>query len=152
MEAKASGGGSSRGDRSRSKTAKDGGFRITGLEGSEYVIVGGGDGSDFAPTRASGTFKPGDAGVEILLEPGFTVSGVLVDADGKPVKARSLTARQDEPFDNHCWGESYGDGTFLVKGLARGRVQLGVFFGEGHVELGEFDVPAKDLRITVKPE
>ena len=152
VEAKASGGGSSRGDRSRSKTAKDGGFRITGLEGSEYVIVGGGDGSDFAPTRASGTFKPGDAGVEILLEPGFTVSGVLVDADGKPVKARSLTARQDEPFDNHCWGESYGDGTFLVKGLARGRVQLGVFFGEGHVELGEFDVPAKDLRITVKPE
>ncbi len=152
VAAKALGGGRSRGVGSRSKTAKDGVFRITGLEPSEYQIVGGGDGSDFAPTRAPGTFRPGDGGVEIRLEPGCTVSGVLVDADGKPVKARSLTARQDEPFDNHCWGKSSGDGTFLVKGLARGRVQLGVFYGEDHVELGEFDVPAKDLRITVKPE
>ncbi len=142
----------SRGDRSDARTAKDGSFRITVLSASEYVVVGGGHGSDFAPTPATGRFKAGDSGIEIRLEPGLEISGVLVDAHGKPVKARGLSANQFAVFENRCWGEIAGDGSFLVKGLARGKAELGAFAGDDHVELGEFDVPSRDLRIIVKSE
>ena len=135
---------------SEAKSGKDGGFRITGLVGTEFQVVAGGDGSDFAPKAAAGTCRPGDSDVEIVLDPCFTISGVLVDGEGRPLRSVRLMAVQGDRPRNYGFTETAGDGTFLVKGLARGKVELSTGGGRDSTELGTFDVPSSDLRVVLR--
>ena len=135
---------------SSARTEKDGSFRMTGLGEFEFRVVAGGRDSVFAPTAAAGARRAGDAGIEVRLDPGVSLSGRFVDAEGRGLMVNALFTSQ-EGFDrNSAWGERISsDGLFVVKGLRPGKVSLQVIVGGEHVGLGWFDAPAADLKVNV---
>jgi len=140
------------GSHGSSRTGADGKFRISGLRPGAFVLLAGGNRSGYPVTRAAGTFRAGSAGADVRLESGVTLVGRLVDDAGDPVHVGRLCGRQRGDPDNDLEATVAEDGSFVVRGLRPGKVELRTYRGMLLEEIGEFQAPARDLRIVVRPE
>ena len=82
---------------------------------------------------------------------GVDLRGRLVDANGNPVKPTRLTAHAvSGPTSVPSWARHIqDDGSFVLRGLPRGKVRLFAYVGKENIELGVFDAPGKDIEITL---
>jgi hypothetical protein len=126
-------------------------FRIYGLQPGEYYVsvtmrFPGGDvetpGSGFAPSYYPGTTNPGEArriavdigqtiaNADVQLSPVTlaTVSGVIVDAEGRSFSSASLNLLQNGPsYDRGVsFTEANGDGSFKFSGVPPGKYSIDV--------------------------
>jgi RNA polymerase sigma-70 factor (ECF subfamily) len=89
----------------------EGRFRLADVcDGTYAVYVDGLPGVASAVVRG---VKPGDEGVEIRLVPAREIAGVLVDADGRPVKG-SVAVKTASGFGPTGWANTGDDGRFRV--------------------------------------
>ena len=119
-------------------TNQDGEFRIDGLKDGEYELRIDTRGAlGMRGMRLKGV-QAGTEGVELSLEPGFTISGVVVDASGQPASGINVWAsgwdgkrtRQDAPSSS---AQADENGRFTLGGLDAGqyRIMVAGAFGPG---------------------
>jgi hypothetical protein len=128
----------------------EGRFRVPDLyDGTYAAFVDGAAGFASAVVRG---VRPGDEDVELRLVAAREIAGVLVDADGRPVKG-GVTLKPVGGFGPAGWAQSADDGRFRV---------TVPFEGDGIVEAWANDnapvrtnvaLPAiGELRIEVSPK
>lgn len=138
------------GDNSRDTTAgPDGTFRLEHLTPGTVQISGSstqtGAGSTTVEDLAVGQVREG---VLITLAPSVTVTGLLVDEQGTPVRNKSLTARPSEGGEMHYF-DSDRQGRFHFEVNAPGEVLLHAQ-SERESVLARIDAPAADVRVVWK--
>jgi hypothetical protein len=74
----------------------------------------------------------GDMGLDLVVDPGLTVAGRIVDGDGRPVPRMHVVplavANESARRSGHIFSAVSGaDGTFVVNGLPSGRHDLNVY-------------------------
>ena len=131
-------------------TKDDGTFTVEGLGEFRFHVTAGGGASGFRPTAAAGLFAPGATGIEIRAAAGVALAGRLVNSAGDPMASQSLMATQEGVAGAQ---PSYirvpEDGTFILKGLAPGKIRLKAYTGQAWVDCGLFEAPASGLTVTV---
>lgn len=119
------------------------------------------------PTAESPNFMPrifesvaGRADLELVVDPALTISGRVVDDQGKPVRRMYVAKQVTDPVAQACevlyTPRTDDDGRFVVPGLSPGRFTLSVH--DGWDEAGgylpelvkDIDAGARDLVITVR--
>lgn len=136
--------------------AADRTFRLEGLtEGATVDLVlnlwNAEGGQAFRPVRAKGV-AVGTTDLVLRAERGVTISGVVVEADGRPPSAPvSVMARSDGPSAGGVM--SAADGTFTVEGLAPGPHTIEVRRpGSGATAASvKADAPATGVRVVLPP-
>jgi hypothetical protein len=134
-------------------TGAGGEFLLDGLTADRYSIAAGGGGSRHAAGDARQGVARGESGVEVTVAEAAPLSGRLVDPRGNPVQAQTLQTSGVSGIPNPANVSSTRvddrEGRFLVPGVRRGRVALYLYRDGKSVALGEFDAPAKDLKVLV---
>lgn len=112
------------------QTDQDGLFTLRGLGEGEYTVWAQ------APQFASGsraTAVAGATGVLVTLAPGLTISGIVKDAAGNPVKGMPVSAQKTDRSNDGWWwwgdgNQAYSgpDGSFALRDLAEGVYRLTV--------------------------
>lgn len=149
--------------RSTSQTTTDGEgkFTLRSLAAGKGQLNASGPGGSSTQMLIDTPLAVGEKreGVEIRIEAGVDVSGVLVDAEGKPVGGQGVSAvpASGGVRLSNAWATTKADGTFVLKGLARGKVNVSVNvmgdagYGE-NVVIGEaLDAPASNVRLVWTP-
>lgn len=99
----------------------DGTFRITGLVAGTFDVIASGS---FRQTTREGV-AAGATDVELEVEPGFSISGYVVDGDGFALQQFGVRTRRTGSED---WGWSQvvqpGDGEFILTDMAEGSWDL----------------------------
>jgi len=132
-----------------------GNFCLDGLEQGNYVVEAWANG--YAPTRSQNFTVSNDRNVEhivIRLTHGGSISGRLVDGDGKPL-AKALIRTKPNDWGEDEFSESIADmypsnvtqtetrtgadGSFSLKGLAPDQYQL-IFEGSGFTRAAKTDI------------
>ncbi len=137
-------------------TDGDGAFTIRGLPAGKGQLQANGGTGGAAPTILDPPLGEGEkrTGVEIRIEKGVEVSGILVDADGKTLAGQSLSASGVGSRGGSAWAATRSDGTFALAGVPAGLVQISVSEStdEGYgrnVSLGEpVTAPCSGLRLV----
>ncbi len=117
-------GGDPRGARSWSseQTEDDGSYRLTGVAPGEAMIEASSDAHPSPKEPPKATVVAGqEVRVDVVLDDGGTIAGVVVDEDGAPVRGANVRAAGAR------WGGRWGgtpltgdDGTFVIEGLEPG--------------------------------
>lgn len=140
------------------RTKDDGTFELTSLGDSPYSVTASppqfGDGANLL-TGTAANVAPGTADVQIVLEAGLSLEGVIVDAQGKPLADAALyiqpkpdpQGRQPTVNGNRQQTQSDADGKFRFDGLGPGKymIYLQAWQGSRHDGLllqGNDDLPA----------
>jgi hypothetical protein len=137
------------------ETGADGRFSIGPLSPLEYVLVLTAPGR--VPVRMF-RVKPGKTEMRIAMRVGATITGRLLDADGKPDHAhavRALSTKASWAAADLWHARPDADGRFELTGLDDGEWMLEAFApkdggGEDCVPLGTFKAGAKDLELRPK--
>ncbi len=131
-------------------TDKDGAFIIEGLGEFTYQVAAGGGQSSWRVKMPLRGVKYGSKGQVLEVLPGEVFAGKLLDADGKPVKAPYLTATQPGLLQQEAYTRvESADGSFSIRGLPPGTFNVAVVINDQRIELGAFDVPAKDVELRL---
>jgi hypothetical protein len=93
--------------------------------------------------------------VDVHLQPGATLAGVVVDDAGEPIADAVLVARAAGDGPANHWTHhdlSEKDGSFRISGLAAGDVVVDVSCSEGHDALSRVPAtaPAADVRFVLR--
>jgi 5-hydroxyisourate hydrolase-like protein (transthyretin family) len=110
------------------QTKSDGTFTLTGLAEGPYnlqvMLMNGAGGGGYRPVNVPNV-AVGTKDLAVVLEPGLSISGVVNDADGRPI---SQMAIQATPTNGSGGGNAYTDydGKFTISGLAAGAYRLEV--------------------------
>ncbi|HVG93048.1 MAG TPA: carboxypeptidase-like regulatory domain-containing protein, partial [Planctomycetota bacterium] len=105
---------------SEATTAADGTFRLTGLPPGEAVTLSARKSPWTGPPSTPFKLAVGEPEPEIVLkmEPGCTVTGRVLDAQGEPVAGAQIQWwAQDQVRQGNGQGVSEPDGTFRLEGL-----------------------------------
>jgi uncharacterized GH25 family protein len=126
-------------------------FTISGLGDHRFRITAGGGNSDFRPTTTTESFEVGATGVTLKVSVGVTIEGRLVDSKGTWSKTQVWIMATAEGGEGTMgsWVQPKDDGTFVLKGLAPGKVKIQAWVANKQSDLGTFDAPAVGLSITV---
>jgi RNA polymerase sigma factor (sigma-70 family) len=144
-----------RAERRTAPTNIDGCFRFEGVARGRYRVGVSSSGGRFIgdPVSIDGETTSTPAAVELRIEPTYFATGVIVDADGKPLAWTSVNVlRVDVPT-----GRSVGtsaitdaDGRFTAAGLESGRYRVGVSWPT-RPEDPEIEAGARDVRLVAVP-
>ena len=130
----------------RSATEGEGRFSFEGLPDLPYHLAAGGpdgDGrpSDWQAVEREEPLLPGTGGVELRLEPAFSLRGRLLNADGSALPGYwNLTARVGGR--HAASARPAPDGSFELRGLPRGAVVVTAVGVRRTEELGTVELPA----------
>ena len=107
--------------------AQDGVVRCTGLSPGDHVLRIGCYGLA-AERRVVALGEGEQSEIDVRLEDGVSISGVVVDAAGAPIAGVWVfAAPADGPHEWSAGGATGHDGSFRVDGLSRGSYELYVF-------------------------
>lgn len=99
------------------KSATDGTFRMEGLPVGELQLQARSD--QHGDARRTVTAAAGETiRWDVVLDPGLTVKGRVLDVDGKPIAGVSIESRIDKPKVGERWmrlAHTDGEGRFLIK-------------------------------------
>jgi len=138
-------------------TGPDGGFRLTAPEAEVFLQAGA---AGYLPADRKAVPRGSSTPVILALEPAAKLSGVVVDAAGRPVSRAGLQLglQSDRPRSSG-WGGLYAwsraDGKFQIPGLpfrASGRISAhrsGLAEASLPVQIPEPGLPFKPLRIVL---
>jgi protocatechuate 3,4-dioxygenase beta subunit len=139
-------------DPRRMRTQEDGRFKLTALPDGAFLCVVVQEESR-VPVRIFGV-KPGTTDLRVVLRPGMTITGRLLDANGKPETrhwVRALSAKW--PAADLWRARPEKDGTFVIRGLEEGEWMLESFIpgcmrvddvaNQGKAKAGATDVELK---------
>ena len=130
-------------------TKQGGKFMLNGLGDHTFRLVAGGGESGMVCAGEVSDIRIGTKDVELAVSRGAALTGRLIDAQGRPVKTHYLAALPTSA-QNGAWTRvSDDEGRFTLRGLPKGKVQLGCYVGDEYVKLGEFDAPAKDVEVKL---
>jgi len=132
-----------------------GAFSVGGLDHGAYDVAVRARG--FVPVKLKNVRA--DAGpLVVKMDPGLSLSGVVLGADGRPLANVTLVATSEDPAaaDGDAQRDCDTDdrGAFRIAGLSQGRWRLDLYRGvtvDGMQRLSgnlEFDAGADDLRLT----
>lgn len=138
----------------------DGTFEMAGLSPDvEYELrtMGGG----FRP-GSSGPTRGGTEGVRIVVEPGLTCTGRLVDRSGHGIGGVSITFRYPDT-DDYTWAQTDDDGAFEASGLMEGEYNVTAWIQsedeagnrtgqQRQVELGQITAGTSSVTLEVPEE
>jgi 5-hydroxyisourate hydrolase-like protein (transthyretin family) len=132
------------------RTDGRGKFELTGLEAGAYRIWLT---SEHGVTPEM-TLTAGDDNVEVHLEPGLTIKGVIVQADGGPLQLQSgqsawVNAQQSNRSLRGA--RPAGDGTFELRGMPPGNITLRVWAGNKY-QYTTVEVAAGDQNVRIALE
>lgn len=128
----------------------EGRFRLADVHDGTYaVFVEGVPGVASAIVRG---VKPGQEDVEVRLAPAREIAGVLVDADGRPVKG-SVTVKPASGFGPAGWAQTGDDGAFRVSVPFEGEAVAEAWSKDDAGVRTTAPVPAGgEMRIEVAPK
>jgi hypothetical protein len=124
---------------------KEGRFRIEGLLGERYVIVA-------YDRKSAATFREAAVGedVEIVLDPGLSLSGRVVGKDGKPPPKGII--RLEDSLGVHRQEFAGPDGAFAFAGLPEGPCRVEAMAEEYQLAILESVEPGTEaLKLTLEP-
>lgn len=138
-------------DRPPTATSDDGGeLALEGLPGGDVPLVVRKDG--FRTLRRRVPESPEGQRVELVLEKGAKLEGVVVDEAGKGIAGATLSASSAATDGEHQETESGENGTFSLEGLGAGRYDLSV----RHADFQDKEIEDLDLatagRLVVRLE
>jgi len=116
------------GDPRRMRTQADGRFKLTALRLGSFLCVVVQQ-EDRVPVRLFGV-KPGTTDLRVVLRPGMTITGRLLDANGRPEThhwVRALSAKASWAAADLWRARPEQDGTFVIRGLEAGEWMLESF-------------------------
>ena len=136
------------------QAAADGTFRLEGFAQDAVVTLYVNAWSQsrdrsFRPLNLKNV-RAGTEGVQLRLEAGVTLSGIVVDADGKP--AANVWLQCTGADGNGIGAEMAMDGAFTLRGLTPGTVEISVHGQNDGRALAsglKFEAPGKDARIVL---
>jgi len=112
----------------------EGNYRIAGLEGGTYTLSVKADGFRPSLVRDIEVRVPEKSPVDVRLDPGLSLSGVVTDAHGNPVAGAEVTATTEGTpeniqeamlfSENEVTTKSGADGRFLLRGLVEKKLTL----------------------------
>lgn len=119
-------------------TGPDGAFEIDGLAANTYAVIARGEGYRAGTVSKVEVDEEAPSRVEVTLEPGFTIDGIVYDPNGRPIEGAEVSAGKGMVSFATEGGASYSlswrigdDGTDLAlparnvaKTDARGRFRL----------------------------
>ena len=137
-------------------TDAEGRFRIGDLDAVQYDLATGrladrGPAADFAPSKAAGV-AAGREDLRILVRPGLSIAGRVLDREGHPVPGGTIDANGPDGGTPVWKREPIGpDGAFRLRGLPEGLYTLQVQPGSGLSPARLPRVPAgtTDLEVRV---
>jgi hypothetical protein len=105
------------------KTAKDGNYRLEGLDTGTYQVTfdptcSGFVNADYLPAQRTVRATAGRtrSGINAYLRPAAGISGVVRDSAGKPVDSVCVNVEDD----NNDYGSTNANGTYLITGIVPG--------------------------------
>ena len=104
-------------------TDADGRFVVGGLPQEEITVQVASWGQNYVATEPVKA-TPGDLNIQMTVEQGESIGGVILDADGTPLKQVQLAALDEQGQQvagDWVWA---GDGSFEIKGLRPGRYRI----------------------------
>jgi RNA polymerase sigma factor (sigma-70 family) len=106
----------------------DGQFIIGGIQpGSEIYLYATAPGYASAPYRVPSIPEEGASGIELMLMPEGSISGILIDEWGKPLAKKSILARSEFPGYALSHNKSTNErGEFSLRGLYEGSYEIRV--------------------------
>jgi len=117
----------------RVKTGADGAYEVIGFQEGSQTITASAEGYEkSAPVKFTLAVNEKRTGVDILLKPASTISGIVVDSGGAPVGGARVGAywgmmRRFGRFVPNTMVYTGQDGLFFLKGISAGEmVELGV--------------------------
>jgi protocatechuate 3,4-dioxygenase beta subunit len=114
------------GDPRRMRTQEDGRFKLTALPEGAFLCVVVQEESR-VPVRLFGV-RPGTNDLRVVLRPGMTITGRLLDANGKPDSNHWVRALSAKWAAADLWrARPEKDGTFVIRGLEPGEWMLESF-------------------------
>jgi hypothetical protein len=114
------------GDPRRMRTQADGLFKLTALPPGAFLCVVVQQ-EDRVPVRAFGV-KAGRTDLRVVLRPGLTITGRLLDANGRPETQHWVRALSAKWAAADLWrARPEKDGTFVIRGLEEGEWMLESF-------------------------
>lgn len=118
-------------------SAPDGTFEIQDLAEGVYRLKVSGSWQWGREVNVEDTVKegvaPGDRNVEIVVRPGMTIEGRLVDREKAPVRVGWIFANyrsqnpNEQSWESQRWSQVRADGTFRLAGLKPGVYDVGAY-------------------------
>lgn len=133
-------------------TGADGGFQIPAVAAGTWRLTA--SHTRYGPTTSSPITVDGtraQTGIELVLEPGGTVEGKVVDTDGKPVASAEVrvVVRGELFWRARRQALTGSDGTFAVTALPRRAMDVVASHDSGASAITGADLSGKDARIDV---
>ncbi len=130
-------------------TRTDGSFEMSNLGAFTFSLAAGGASSSYVAAKPLRGIKPGADDVVLTVRPGHTFSGKLINAQGNPMTTHHLGASPIGTHSPSAWTRIESeDGSFILRGLPKGKIYVHAIIGGKSVGLGTHTVPATDVTIT----
>ena len=131
------------------RTDGKGRFELKGMHPGEYMVRIWGQDGVLPPTKV----QTGETGIRLQLEPGYTVTGRIVDEEGKPVLDKKeqgpyISARQGTQWYGGVRADAKGH--FEIKNLPGGALKLQAWVSGYQNFTVETTAGARDVQVVMK--
>jgi len=124
----------------RAASGADGRFVASGVAAGEATVTVAARG--FAPWRQTMTVSPSGEPLEVSLDPGVRLRGVVRRPGGEPAVGATVVIDQEASPEDHAWCTVDSSGEFRFESLASGSLVAHAFESDGKVAEARFAASA----------